>query len=108
MPFGVTQAIPIGYPITQSLSHQTSVPATSVRIWGATTLGLGGQVWHLNRALGQLTDDAFVAGGLRCPEAYYWARGCYVANDNTPLLWTQANLWQALMAMDQTARLLER
>jgi GH15 family glucan-1,4-alpha-glucosidase len=48
------------------------------------------QLLYLNRSLAQLTPE------LRCPEAYYLEHGVYVPNDNTPLLWTQANLWVAL------------
>ena len=48
------------------------------------------QLMYLNRSLAQITPE------LRCPEAYYLEHGAYVPNDNTPLLWTQANLWVAL------------
>ena len=48
------------------------------------------QMLYLNRSLAQITPE------LRCPEAYYLENGAYVPNDNTPLLWTQANLWVAL------------
>jgi glycosyl hydrolase family 15 len=61
------------------------------------------QIRHLNRSLGQLTGPECPQGGLRCPEAYYLERGGYVANDHVPLLWTQANLWLALLAMKQSA-----
>lgn len=57
------------------------------------------QVFHLNRALGQLTGPDFPLGELRCPEAYFKERGHYVPNDHVPLLWTQANLWLALSAI---------
>jgi phosphorylase kinase alpha/beta subunit len=57
------------------------------------------QVHHLNRSLGQLTGSDCPRGELLCPEAYYLERGRYVPNDNVPLLWTQANLWLALRAM---------
>lgn len=65
------------------------------------------QLHHLHRALCQITgpDDALGAG--RCPEAYYLADSsrpdAWVANDNTPLLWTQAMLVQALLALERTA-----
>ncbi len=55
------------------------------------------QIAYFNRSLGQITDK------LQCPEAYFIERGDYVPNDNTPLLWTQANLWLALKAMKSTA-----
>ncbi|MGO9744185.1 MAG: glycoside hydrolase family 15 protein [Roseiarcus sp.] len=60
------------------------------------------QVVHLNRSLGQLTGPDCRFGELRCPEAYYLEDGAYVVNDHVPLLWTQANLWMALLAMDRT------
>jgi hypothetical protein len=60
------------------------------------------QTLYLNRALGQITGPDCRHGELRCPEAYYLERGRYVPNDNTPLLWTQANLWLALVAMGQS------
>lgn len=60
------------------------------------------QIQHLNRSLGQLTGKDCKRGELLCPEAYYLERGCYVPNDHAPLLWAQANLWLALMAMEQS------
>ena len=57
------------------------------------------QVFHLNRALGQITGPDCPLGELRCPEAYFKEQGRYVPNDHVPLLWTQANLWLALVAM---------
>ena len=55
------------------------------------------QIAYFDRSLGQITDT------LQCPEAYFLERGEYVPNDNTPLLWTQANLWLALRVMKSTA-----
>jgi phosphorylase kinase alpha/beta subunit len=55
------------------------------------------QIAYFNRSLGQITDC------LQCPEAWFLERGAYVPNDNTPLLWTAANLWAALKAMKDTA-----
>lgn len=63
------------------------------------------QVHHLNRALGQITGPDCPQGAMRCPEAYYLEHGRYVPNDHVPLLWTQANLWLALLAMRQSAEL---
>ena len=57
------------------------------------------QIAYFNRSLGQITET------LQCPEAYFIERGEYVANDNAPLLWTQANLWLALKVMKTTAAL---
>jgi phosphorylase kinase alpha/beta subunit len=62
------------------------------------------QIFHFNRALGQLTGPGCPAGALRCPEAYYLEDGRYVPNDHVPLLWTQANLLAAFVAMKATAR----
>jgi hypothetical protein len=61
------------------------------------------QVHHLNRSLGQLTGPDCLQGELLCPEAYYLQHRRYVPNDNVPLLWTQANLRLALLAMEQSA-----
>jgi phosphorylase kinase alpha/beta subunit len=58
------------------------------------------QVFHFNRALGQLSGADCPVGPLRCPEAYYRERGRYVANDHIPLLWTQANLLAAFAEME--------
>jgi hypothetical protein len=83
-------------------------PIVSV-IAGRRFLGTGDpadlerQVHHLNRALGQLTGPDCPQGELLCPEAYYLEHGRCIPNDNLPLLWTQANLWLALIAMEQSA-----
>lgn len=55
------------------------------------------QIAYFNRSLGQITST------LQCPEAYFLERGKYAPNDNTPLLWTEANLWLALKVMKSTA-----
>jgi phosphorylase kinase alpha/beta subunit len=57
------------------------------------------QVAYFNRSLGQITR------ALQCPEAYFLEWGEYVPNDNTPLLWTRANLWAALKVMKDAAAL---
>lgn len=51
---------------------------------------------HARRSLAQLTDSGSRFGAYRCPESYYAEQGVWQPNDITPLLWTQANLWQAL------------
>jgi phosphorylase kinase alpha/beta subunit len=56
------------------------------------------QVRHFNRALAQVTPD------WTCPELYYERGGTLVPNPHTPLLWTQANLRLALVAMRETVR----
>jgi hypothetical protein len=61
------------------------------------------QVRHLNRSLGQFTGSDCPQGELLCPEAYHLQHRRYVPNDNLPLPWTQANLWLALIAMEQSA-----
>jgi phosphorylase kinase alpha/beta subunit len=60
------------------------------------------QTHHFNRCLGQLTGPECPQGELRCPEAYYSEHGAYVPNDHVPLLWSQANLWLALLTMQQS------
>jgi phosphorylase kinase alpha/beta subunit len=61
------------------------------------------QVHYLNRSLGQITGPDCPQGEMRCPEAYYSVHGRYVPNDQAPLLWTQANLLLALLAMKKSA-----
>lgn len=65
------------------------------------------QLWHLHRALAQVTPPGCPLGEGLCPEAYYLADSSrpheWVPNDDTPLLWTQAMLVQALMALERTA-----
>lgn len=58
------------------------------------------QTYYFNRSLGQLTGKAAGIPEFRCPEAYYLEKGRYVPNDQTPLLWTQANLLAALTLME--------
>jgi len=57
------------------------------------------QTVYFNRALNQLTGKSRAYGEFLCPEAYCLENGNYVPNDQTPLLWTQANLWLALHQM---------
>jgi phosphorylase kinase alpha/beta subunit len=58
------------------------------------------QTYYFNRSLGQLTGRVKGILEFQCPEAYYLERGRYVPNDQTPLLWTQANLLVALKLME--------
>ena len=51
----------------------------------------------------KLTQREANSANWLCPELYYLRRGRYVANDVTPLLWTEANLMLALHTMLQTA-----
>jgi hypothetical protein len=60
------------------------------------------QTYYFNRSLGQLTGKVKGFQEFQCPEAYYLERGRYVPNDQTPLLWTQANLLVALNLMEKS------
>lgn len=60
------------------------------------------QIKYFHRSLSQLTNESSPFGPLKCPESYFLEKGKYVPNDITPLLWTQANLLQALHMMKQT------
>jgi len=60
------------------------------------------QTWHLNRSLGQLTDDSHDFPPFRGPESYYLCEGFYRPNDITPLQWTQALLRLALFEMQRS------
>jgi phosphorylase kinase alpha/beta subunit len=57
------------------------------------------QTAYVNRSLGQITAAGDHGGPYQCPELYYSRGGRYVTNENTPLLWTQANLWVALQCL---------
>ncbi|WP_125061189.1 glycoside hydrolase family 15 protein [Aphanothece sacrum] len=59
------------------------------------------QIFYLNRSLGQITEEKSRTGEFKCPELYYLEDGKYMANDATPLLWTQANLRIALKKMEE-------
>lgn len=60
------------------------------------------QTYYFNRSLGQLTGKVTGVREFQCPEAYYLERGRYVPNDQTPLLWTQANLLVAFTLMEES------
>ena len=60
------------------------------------------QTYYFNRSLGQVTGKVMGVQEFQCPEAYYLERGRYVPNDQTPLLWTQANLLVAIQLMEQS------
>ena len=66
---------------------------------------LARQTFYLNRSLGQITGKDCKVGEFRCPELYYLQDGCYIPNDATPLLWTQANLRIALKIMEESLML---
>jgi phosphorylase kinase alpha/beta subunit len=61
------------------------------------------QAFYLNRSLSQMTRAHSADDSLRSPELYYIEDGVYVPNDHTPLLWSEANLLQALHAMERSA-----
>ncbi len=63
---------------------------------------LESQIAYLNRSLAQVTSD------FKCPEAYYLEHRRYVANDNTPLHWAQANLSVALRHAEDSIALSNR
>jgi phosphorylase kinase alpha/beta subunit len=58
---------------------------------------LEAQVFHFNRALAQLTPS------FECPELYFLKGDTWVANEHTPLAWTQANLAVALHTLKRNA-----
>ncbi|KAJ3190421.1 hypothetical protein HDU85_000717 [Gaertneriomyces sp. JEL0708] len=60
------------------------------------------QVLFFNRAVGQITGEDCHFGAFWCPESYYIEQGKYVSNDVCPLLWTQANLINAMHVMIKT------
>ncbi len=60
------------------------------------------QVEHLRRSLSQMTGAESPFGAFRCPESWYFENNRWTPNDITPLLWTQANLWQALKILEVT------
>ncbi|ASC71956.1 hypothetical protein XM38_029100 [Halomicronema hongdechloris C2206] len=59
------------------------------------------QLYHFNRALGQITADTCEQGSYKCPELYYLQDGHYVSSDATPLLWTQAYVALAFWQLEQ-------
>lgn len=65
----------------------------------------GKQLKHLKRSLSQLTHRDHSKGPYRCPESRYLHKGEWTPNDITPLLWTQANLMQALWWAENNAKL---
>jgi phosphorylase kinase alpha/beta subunit len=55
---------------------------------------LEAQLFHFNRAVGQLTPR------YECPELYFLKGDTWIPNEHTPLAWTQANLALALHALE--------
>ncbi|MBL8820327.1 MAG: phosphorylase kinase [Planctomyces sp.] len=60
------------------------------------------QKHRLQRSLNQMTPAACRFPQFRCPESWYFENGSWGPNDITPLLWTQANLLQALYWMERS------
>ncbi len=60
------------------------------------------QLAATQRSLAQLTPSGARFPQYRCPESYFCEKGNWIPNDITPLLWTQANLWQALSVMEKS------
>lgn len=60
------------------------------------------QIEATRRALSQLTPAGCRFPQFRCPESYFCENGEWIPNDITPLLWTQGNLWQALMVLEKS------
>jgi phosphorylase kinase alpha/beta subunit len=63
------------------------------------------EIVYFNRSLGQITGSDCPWGEFKCPELYHWEGDRVEPSDTTPLLWTQANLWLALMMMEGSLRL---
>ncbi|MFN9719023.1 MAG: glycoside hydrolase family 15 protein [Planctomycetota bacterium] len=62
------------------------------------------QIAATQRSLSQLTSHGSRFAAWRCPESYFCENGAWIPNDITPLLWTQANLWQALTMLEENLR----
>jgi hypothetical protein len=60
------------------------------------------QIEATRRSLAQLTPAGSRFLQYRCPESYFCEKGHWIPNDITPLLWTQANLWQALAMLERS------
>ena len=60
------------------------------------------QIQATRRALSQLTPAGCRFPQFRCPESYFCENGEWIPNDITPLLWTQGNLWQALLLLEKS------
>lgn len=60
------------------------------------------QIEATRRSLSQLTPEGARFPAWRCPESYFCEKGKWIPNDITPLLWTQGNLWQALMMLEKS------
>lgn len=69
---------------------------------GGERIDLERQTYFFNRALGQITGPEHPRGAYRCPELYCLEDGRYTTSDATPLLWTQAHLLGAFVAMGQS------
>lgn len=60
------------------------------------------QQLYLSRSLAHISGDDCIFGAWECPELYYIVKGKWRPCDQTPLLWTIANLKVALQMMEQS------
>lgn len=63
------------------------------------------QQLFLSRSLAAITGDDCEFGPWLACEAYYLCNGKWVSNDDTPLVWTQANLLMAFHEMEKSLKL---
>ena len=78
-----------------SSTRALGLPRPAIPGYGSVA-DLAAQALHFNRSLAQVTAD------WHCPELYYRKHGEFRANPHTPLLWTQANLQLALIALQSS------
>jgi len=62
------------------------------------------QQLFLSRSLAAISGDDCEFGGWHACEAYYLCKGKWVSNDDTPLVWTQADLLMALFEMEASLK----
>lgn len=63
------------------------------------------QQYYLNRSLAQVTGPDCVTGAWKFPQCYCLQRGKWEPNDAFSSLWTQANVYRALVVMDSSLAL---
>jgi len=62
------------------------------------------QQLFLSRSLAAISGDDCEFGGWHACEAYYMCKDKWVSNDDTPLVWTQADLLMALFEMENSLK----
>lgn len=62
------------------------------------------QQLFLSRSLAAISGDECEFGPWHACEAYYVCKGKWASNDDTPLVWTQANLLMAFHEMEKSLR----